>query len=333
MSDKRITDRDYLFLSAMVKARESKMLTDELRERMLAARSYEDAAKVLVDCGYDDMSHMSSAEVDEALSARRGAIFREIASFSPEKGTAEAFELKYDYHNAKVIIKSRGTGIDAGRLLSGAGRVSAQTLAEAYDNDDYRAVPNILAHAMSDARGILARTNNPQLADFCLDRAYFAELNAIAGGMNGSFMKSYAASLIDGANLRAAVRTVRMGRDLEFMKTALVPGGTASEEQVAAAAVNENLAELFSGTVYAEAARLGDEAAKGGPLTKFEMACDNAAVEFIKNAKLTSFGDAPVIAYLAAVENELTAVRMILTGFLAGLAPETIRERLRESYA
>ena len=63
------------------------------------------------------------------------------------------------------------------------------------------------------------------------------------------------------------------------------------------------------------------------------MACDNAAVEFIKNAKLTSFGDAPVIAYLAAVENELTAVRMILTGFLAGLAPETIRERLRESYA
>ncbi len=317
----------------MVKARESKMLTGELLERMLAAPGYEDAAKVLMDCGYEDMSRMNAAEVDAALAQRRAAVFAEIGSFAPEKGAAEAFELKYDYHNAKVIIKSRGAGVSGEHLLSGSGRVSAQTLAEAYDTDDYRAVPTVLAHAMGEARGILARTNNPQLADFCLDRAYFAELSAIAGQMSGSFMGAYVKTLIDGANLRSAVRTVRMGRDLEFMKTALVSGGGASVEQVASAAVNDTLAELYSGTVYAEAARLGGEAAKGGTMTAFEMACDNAVVAFLKNAKLKSFGDAPVIAYLAAVENELTAVRMILTGFLAGIKPETIRERLRVSYA
>ena len=331
MSDKRITDRDYLFLSAMVKARESKMLTDELRERMLAARSYEDAAKVLVDCGYDDMSHMNSAEVDEALSARRGAIFREIASFSPEKGTAEAFELKYDYHNAKVIIKSRGTGIDAGRLLSGAGRVSAQTLAEAYDNDDYRAVPNILAHAMSDARGILARTNNPQLADFCLDRAYFAELNAIAGGMNGSFMKSYAASLIDGANLRAAVRTVRMGKDRAFMLQAMSPGGSVDAEVLAKAAESgESLASAFNATSLEKAAALGAQAMKGGMMTAFELECDNAVSAYLAGAKMIPFGVEPVAEYLALLESEITAARMILTGRLGGIDPEVIRERLRD---
>ena len=40
-----------------------------------------------------------------------------------------------------------------------------------------------------------------------------------------------------------------------------------------------------------------------------------------------------LIAYLAAVEGEVTAVRMILTGRLAGIASDTIRERLRDFYA
>jgi carbamoylphosphate synthase large subunit len=38
-------------------------------------------------------------------------------------------------------------------------------------------------------------------------------------------------------------------------------------------------------------------------------------------------------AYLAAMENEVTSLRMILTGRLAGLPSDTIRERLRECYA
>ena len=46
-----------------------------------------------------------------------------------------------------------------------------------------------------------------------------------------------------------------------------------------------------------------------------------------------SYGPEAVIAYIAAVEGEITAVRMILTGKLTGVAPETIRERLRELYA
>ena len=72
---------------------------------------------------------------------------------------------------------------------------------------------------------------------------------------------------------------------------------------------------------------------KGGPLTKFELACDNAVNAYLAQAKLVGYGEEPVIAYQAAVENELTAVRMILTGRLAGITPQVIRERLRDLYA
>ncbi|NLH00339.1 MAG: V-type ATP synthase subunit C, partial [Clostridiales bacterium] len=58
--------------------------------------------------------------------------------------------------------------------------------------------------------------------------------------------------------------------------------------------------------------------------------CDNVLIRFFSKAGYYSFGVQPVVAYIAALENEITAVRMILTGKLSGIDPSVIRERLRE---
>ena len=51
----------YLCVSAMLRAREPKLLNDEKAARMLDAASFEDAAKILTDCGYPDMSRSTAA--------------------------------------------------------------------------------------------------------------------------------------------------------------------------------------------------------------------------------------------------------------------------------
>ncbi|MBQ4112437.1 MAG: V-type ATPase subunit, partial [Clostridia bacterium] len=86
------------------------------------------------------------------------------------------------------------------------------------------------------------------------------------------------------------------------------------------------------GTDLQAAAELGHKAVSGGSLTAFEKACDNALVAYLTLAQRVPFGEQPMIAYLAARDNEFTAVRIILTGRLAGLSAEQIRERLREAY-
>ena len=45
-----------------------------------------------------------------------------------------------------------------------------------------------------------------------------------------------------------------------------------------------------------------------------------------------AFGEHPLIGYLYAREAELTTIRIILTGRLAGLDTDAIRERLRDMY-
>ena len=323
----------YLCVSAMLRAREPKLLTMEKAERMLDAASYEDAAKILTDCGYPDLSQMKADEVEQTLADRRSAIFDELGKLCPDRELVDLFKLKYDYHNAKAIIKAEAMGTDCRRLLSDAGRIPGQKLLEIYNEDKRILLPEKLADAMSDAKATLARTANPQLSDFVLDRAYFGEVRAMADKVGSSFLKGYAQILVDTANLKSAVRTLRMGKNQDFLAAVLIEGGNVGTQRITAAGDKDSLAALYARTKLEKAASLGADALAGGSMTEFERACDNAVNAYLRDAKLVPYGCEPVAAYLAAVEGEIQAVRMILTGRLAGVRPQVIRERLRDLYA
>lgn len=319
----------------MLAARETRMLSAERMERMIDAPANDEAAKTLEECGYGDLSGLSAKEVNAALETRIAAVFTELENMVPERELVQLFRLKYDYHNAKTLMKAQAAGVDGSAILSQRGTVPVSVLTNAFVNEDYRDVPPVLAAAMQEAAAILARTANPQLADFEMDRAYFAQMLSLAEAINdGGFALGYVRLQIDSANLRAAVRTHRMGKDNDFLKTALISGGTLGADRVAAAADSaEALAALYNMTWLAKAAAAGAAAMNGGSLTEFELLCDNALLDYVREAKMQSFGAAHVCAYLAAMENEVTAARMILTGRLSGLEPGVIRERLRETYA
>ncbi len=322
----------YLYISAVLRAREPRMLSRERAERLLDAPSFADCAKTLADSGYEDMSQMSADEIDRALSRRRAAVFRELAGLLPDEKLIDVFRVRYDYHNAKVVLKSEAVGAEPLPLMSASGRIPPETMLNAYREERAVDLPGRLAEAMKAGKELLARTANPQLADFLLDKAYFAELQDLSEALDSGFIRRYVAALADATNLRSAVRTLRMGKNADFLREALVPGGTVSEERILASATGDALSALFGGEL-SDAAALGAAAAEGGPLTGFELACDNAVSKVLGDAKLVAYGEEPVVAYLAAVESEITAVRMILTGRLAGIEPQTIRERLRDLYA
>ncbi len=321
----------YLCLSAMLRAREPRMLTADRAGRMLEASGFEESAKLLGDCGYEDLGGLSAAEIDAALSERRAAIFAELENLVPDKALVELFRLKYDYHNAKAVIKGEAMGVDPLRLMSSSGRVAPEKLKTAFDEERTSELPAVLGAAMVEAAGTLARTANPQLADFDLDQACFAEMKGIAEELGNPFISGYVRLLIDAANLKSAVRTARMHKSADFLSSVLIKGGTDVDR--VAAADGDGLAALFAHGPLEKAAAAGAEAISGGSMTAFELLCDNAVNDYVRSAKLISYGPEAVAAYIAAVETEITAVRMILTGSLAGVDAETIRERLRDLYA
>ena len=332
LSGKKISDYDYLYLTSALRAKEPKMLTLDRINRMLEAPSFEEAAKLLMDCGYVDMSGMKAAEIEKALSVHRKEAFEDIRELIPEKEIVDVFSLKYDYHNVKVLLKAESAGVDGKYLLSGSGTVSVEILTEAYySQDEASLLPSRLAKALDEARSVIKRTENPQLADFILDRAYFDEMRELAGKLYAPFLSEYVRLAIDGANLRTVVRTLRIGRGESFLRSALISGGNIDVGTLAESAYTESgFLPIYDSSEFRAAAELGVEAAKGGKLTYFEKECDSVQTRFFVSAAKISFGAPPVIAYIAALENEITAVRMILTGKLSGIEPSLIRERLRD---
>lgn len=329
-----IKETNYLAITAMLAARTGDMLSAERLERMIAAPSDDEAVKTLEECGYGDLTGMSAGEINAALEDHIAAIFNEVENMAPEKELVQMFRLKYDYHNIKTIVKAQGVGVKGDDIVSGRGSVDPEVLQQAFVSGEYLEIPTDLAEAMQEAASILARTSNPQLADFSLDRSYFAALLKLTEGLSDKgFSKAYVKLQIDSANLRSAVRTRRMGKDADFLRLALIPGGEVNENAVALADSGESLAELYRVTRLSSAADAGAVAWNGGSLMAFEQACDNALVNYVREAKIMRFGAAHVVSYLAAMENETTAARMIMSGRMAGLKPETIRERLRDTYA
>ena len=166
-----------------------------------------------------------------------------------------------------------------------------------------------------------------------LDRAYFAEMRQTAQDTGSAFLQGYTALLVDAANLRSAVRAGRMGKGADFLNQVLLPGGNV-DTHVLASGKSGDLAGVFRAGPLGDAAALGAalSAPGSGELTAFERACDDAVTAYLAQARRIPFGEQAVIGYLYARESEFTAIRTILSGRMAGLDAETIRERLREAY-
>lgn len=330
----KIKDTDYLALSSRIKAMETRLLSQSRMEQILEARSDEEAAKLLQECGYGELTSDRPEELDRVLAASREAMLADLSAAAPDPRYIEIFQMKYDYHNAKVLLKAQARGVDPASMLSDMGRVAVEKLREAVENSHWTELPDCLGQAIAQAREVLDTTGDPQLSDVTLDRWYYREMLETAQATGSDFLLGYVRAVIDAANLRTLVRTLRMGKGAGFLRSALIEGGSVSVSALltVGSVGGSGLAELYASTSMQEAAESGAAALSGGALTAFEKLCDDAVERYLAGAKYVPFGEAPLVGYLAARETEYTNLRILFIGRQLGLSAETIRERLREAY-
>ena len=320
-------DNQYICLSAILRAKEARLLTQAQIDRLLSEREFSDACRIAMEGGYEDMSCMDVNGINDALARFRAQQVAELDELVPDYAVLDLFRMKYGYHNAKVIVKSGGNLEKNRYLLSDSARFSEEELLEVYQSEDGDGVlPHGYAVAIREARNALARTGNPQLSDFILDKAYFAEMLKEAGKSNKTYITEYIRMQIDQANLRSLIRTKGMPRQTELLRGALIAGGRVSPDEILAAlGSHEQVVALYAGTEFQKAV---DEA----NLSMFEKEADNAIRNYVMRVNMVSFGPEVIIEYLSALEHEITTLRIVLTGKLMGIPAEKLRERLRDRY-
>ena len=263
---KKIKDTDYLYLSTYLQAKKA---------------------------------HRGESAEDKA------AVYRELTALAPDTQIVDFFRLKYDYHNAKVCLKSLASGSDNSHLLLSLGRISPALLAEACRTEDYRRLPAEFAAAIRESAETLGRTADPRLADFVLDKAYIREMKDTADKTGSKFLAGYAVLYADALNLRALVRMLKSGVRPEQLKNVLTDCGHITPAVLQSAYPDApGVLALFRGTKLAPALAEAEKAIRGEGFTPFERAVQGCLDGYMDEARFTGFGEKILIRYLYQIEEQ-----------------------------
>jgi V/A-type H+-transporting ATPase subunit C len=328
----KTSDIDYLHISARLKAMERNLLNREKLLRMIAAKSGEDAVKVLTENGWGEFDAGDLSALEEQIEFQRKDTFELLSRYVPLPGIIDAFRLRYDYHNLKTIVKASALGEQEENILSDAGCIPAAKLRTIFREKLYHELEPVMRSGLVQAVDLLARTGDPQLSDVLLDRAMFEQMQCIAEQTGSDFLMGYIRLLIDLANLRVAVRAASAGKGFDYLRRAIIPGGSILPDRLYDDITGDFISQVFVGEYLSAPAAAGVAALSGGGMAGLDLACDDALMRYLRSARLIPFGEAGVISYLLARESEFTAVRTVMSGRAGGLGEEQISERLRMSY-
>ncbi len=325
---------EYMYSSARIRALESKIATGDQISRLVDAESVEAVVNSLGDFGFEPIYDESSKLCREDMLL--GVLKVGFANVGEMECSEAVGFLKYQYdaNNIKTLIKCSVAGIPCEDMLLALGSVDIATLKKAFLEKDYSCFPENMARAIKEAEEAFAATANPQKVDFIIDKATFADMLESTAKSEIPLAQKLVLKRIDTVNLMMAVRLIRMKLGATarvIFDEVFIEGGSLDRDNLADA-VEHGEDKLCETIAYSSYSAFGELISGGATLGELEKAADNLIIGVAKEARYTPFGAEVAIGYIFGLEYEVKNIRIILAGKEAGLSPEVIRERMRESY-
>ena len=328
---------DYGQSVVTIRILEKRLLTRNRLERMIEAQTPEEVLKLLGETEYSqDMADIHGSQDYEIILKRETErVFSIVRNMIKNTGIVDVLSLKYDYHNLKVLLKSKITGKDFSSLLMQAGTIDASKFKAKFESQS-NDLPQEIVEAIDEVQKDFEENHNPQRIDIIVDKHYFRNLSRLAKEIDVKVITDYVEGLIDFQNMITLFRVQKQKRDARFLETVIFEGGTISKNKIVAS-INDNTDTILNkfkkeklGTYLVKGLEAFSETKR---LSELEKISDNYLMELNKESKYVVFGPEPLFTYLVAKEREINAVRMIMVSKINNISSDKIRERLRETYA
>jgi len=330
-------DTQYAYAVGKIRALEKRLLDRARMERMIDARSPEEALKVLFEAGYESGSddYADVYEYENLLKNEQVKVYKLLKSIAPEPEAFDIFLFQNDYHNIKVLLKAEFLGQNNDYMLIDTGTVPVAELKKIIAERNLTQMPDTMQNAVEECIDVFNRTNDPQAIDIILDRATFQQMQEYAAKSGYKFVSGLVQLITDLTNIKIFLRGRSTGKKWDTLQKILLPGGSI-DKKVFIEHLDDTL-ESFVNSIkskpYGSICEEGIENFNNtGSLSKLERLTDNYIMSYIKKAKYVALGIEPLIAYLWAKENEIKNARIIMVGKINNISSEVIRERLRETY-
>lgn len=336
----RIREEDYAYATAHIRAIEPKLINRSKLDRLLDTADASDAMKLLLESGYGsdqmDNSKDGAGKIEALLSSELKKAYNLLFEILPDPQAVNLFMRRYDYLNAKLILKTEFLGLDAAKNLSPMGTIKPDKLLALITERKFSELPEIFGNALSETLDAFNESGDPQEIDFILDRASFENMADDAKKSEEPFLIDMTKRLSDVANIRVFIRAKLLSRTRDFIRRALVKGGSISGsifEELSEKSLDQFFATLKNSELASLGQRLSEAVKLADGISEVEKILDDSIIIFLRQSKFVTFGIDPVIAYLFYKETEIKNARLIITGKANKIPQESIKERLRLGYA
>lgn len=316
---------EYTYAVANIRCNECRLLTSQELNGVIAAGTYEEAARRLNDRGYE----IAGRDYAPALEKKLSGAWALLETLLPDRSQFDSLLIENDFQNLKAALKAFVCGVSAEHLVFSPSVYDPAAIREAVTQNDNEKLPEPLRHAHRSAYRILNQTRFAQLADSVVDRAAMEWSIALAQQADHPVMERIAQIRTACTDIKILYRCVKAGKAASFTERCVAACDAFDKAAVIRAAGEgmESLFDFLSHTAYDGAA----QALRESP-SAFEKWCDDRLTDALRGAKTDIDGIAPLAAYWFAAQNEIRNVRIILSAKCSGLPEEAVRGRVREQY-
>ncbi len=318
----------YIYAVARIRALEMTLMSQAVIEQLVATDSYKKAVQFIIEKGWGD-SDKASMDENDILRAETDKTWAAVAEMVDDMSVFDVIRLPDLYHNLKAAIKTVVAGENPAHVFFDNAEIDGQKMLSIVSDKAWDRLPEHMRDCAREAWDCMAQAGDGQMCDAVIDRGTLLAIMQAAKKADDSLLRDYAETTVAVADIKIAVRSMKTGKNKDFMKRAMAECNTLDIDRLATAAVAgmEEIERYLADTAYAGGAEALSESASA-----FERWCDNRIIETIKPQKYNPFTVGPIVAYILARLNEIKTVRIILTCKLNQLPEEAIRERVREMY-
>ncbi len=319
----------YGFAVGRVRVLETRMLPPSTYERLLDARDFAERRRILGETiygGYLERAHHTEG-IERGLEAAIADLYAEFLGRAnlPEPLVAY-FRTRHDFENLKGRLKAEALGIEPGELFTRLGATPVEVFSGPAEG-----LPPLLRAAERRIRAAIEVADGPldvERVDEAVDAELYAALADIVARAKSPFLATLFALEADLGNARAFIRGRARNVPVARMEGRFVPGGRIPRAR---------LVSLYRLPLAEAAARLAATGSLRGvdpealtDLERFDVAADVHRARLVRTSRLIAIGPEPVLGYVMERLAEVTALRTLLIGALAGVPREVLRARLED---
>ncbi|MDR0975531.1 MAG: V-type ATPase subunit [Christensenellaceae bacterium] len=293
-----------VYSTTLIKIRAWKyMLTQSRIHAMISAKNVWDAARVLLDCGYQIPDEMLSGtgefKDDEIIDKERATVFKQLEEFCKNKNLKYCIKAKYEYHNIKVLYKIKRGLVDLNEAL--------YPFAVKRDVSEFDKI--VLPGKLAKTLKVLDKVQD--ITSLQIDAAFTKELYldvaAHAKKLKNKTFRLYYSTDADYTNLKTALKCKRNGQELEDY---FVAGGKIDIDDI-----DMELDEHENPTIE-----------------KLEKEQELALLEITETDKDDLFKENIIFWWFNIKQVELQVIKLILMGKKFGFTDARIRDSIGGLY-